>query len=721
MNVRKRGKFTVILHNWAPTGLGILKGAIKTMKQYLADKIRNVAVAGHGSCGKTSLAEAILYTAGAADRLGKVENGTTICDFDPEEIKRGVSVSASVASLEWQNTKINLLDTPGLFDYATGLYEGIRAAGSVLIVLSAKDGVEVGTEKAYRMARDQGKSVMFFINKMDAEHADFYRVLDQLREKFGNTVCPLILPVMEGEKVKCYIDLATHKAFAYQNGKTVKIDMPDVGDMIAPYESQIAEAVAETDDALMDRYFNGEEFTHEEIINGINIGLETGKFAPVVCGSALTLEGIDLMLTAVVDHMPSAKNAGNETALDADGNEAAVKVDIMEPPAAYVFKTVADPFVGKMSYIKVISGKLTAGSSPINARTGSPERVGKLLYVCGKKQEDVSAVPAGDICVATKLSEALTGDTLCAPERVISLHEVGYPHATLTMAVVAKKKGEEGKIAQGVGRLIEEDPVISFHQDPETKQQLVSGLGEQHLDVLVSRLKSKFGTEVTLVKPRVAYRETIRKNVKVQGRHKKQSGGHGQFGDVWIEFAPCEAEGLEFCEAVVGGAVPKNFFPAVEKGLQESIKRGVLAGYPMVGLKATLYDGSYHPVDSSELAFKTAASIAYKTGIPQAGPVILEPVSNVKVYVPDDYTGDVMGDLNKRRGRIIGMNPWGDGSQEIEAEVPASEMYDFTTALRSMTQGRGSFVQRFERYEQLPQMLEASVIEEAKSLSQEEE
>jgi len=692
------------------------------MKQYPADQIRNVAIAGHGSCGKTSLAEAILYTAGATDRLGKVENGTTVCDFDPEETKRGVSVSLAVAPLEWQGSKVNLLDTPGLFDYATGLHEGIRAAGSALIVVSAKDGVEVGTEKAYQLARAQGKSVMFFVNKMDAEHADFYKVLDELREKFGSTVCPLIVPVMQGDKVGCYIDLATNKAFAYEGGKTKKIDMPaGAEDLIAPFVDQISEAVAETDDELMDRYFNGETFTHEEIVHGINVGLETGKFAPVVCGSSVTLEGIDLMLTALVDHMPSAKNAGNEIGVDAAGNEVPVRVDAADPLAAYVFKTVADPFVGKMSYIKVIAGKLSAGATPTNARTGNPERVGKLVYVCGKKQEDVSVVSAGDICVATKLSETLTGDTLCAAERVLTLREVGYPNATLTMAVVAKKKGEEGKIAQGIQRLIEEDPVVTFYQDPETKQQLVSGLGEQHLDVVVSRLKAKFGTEVGLDKPRVAYRETIRKKVKVQGRHKKQSGGHGQFGDVWIEFEPSEAEGLEFCEAVVGGAVPKNFFPAVEKGLQESIKKGMLAGYPMVGLKATLYDGSYHPVDSSEMAFKTAASLAYKAGIPQAGPAILEPIGNVKIYVPDDYTGDVMGDLNKRRGRILGMNPHGDGNQEIEAEVPMSEMYDFTTVLRSMTQGRGSFVLKQERYEQLPANLEATVIEEAKAFFGEEE
>jgi len=685
------------------------------MKQYLADKIRNVAIAGHGSCGKTSLAEAILYTAGATDRLGKVENGNTVCDFDAEEVKRGVAVSMAVAGLEWQGNKVNLLDTPGLFDYATGLHEGIRAADSVLIVVSAKDGVEVGTEKAYKLAQQQGKAVMFFVTKMDAEHADFNKVVEQLREKFGNTVCPLIAPVNDGG-VNKYIDLATGKAFVYEKGKTVKVDAPADTVEIEDYKHQIVEAVAETSDELMEKFFMEEEFTREEIIEGINAGLETGKFAPVVCGSAVTLEGIDLMLTAMVEHLPSAKKASGEKTEDG-----AIEVDENAPLCAYVFKTIADPFVGKMSYIKVISGKLASSVAPTNARTGNTERMGKLLYVCGKKQEDVESVAAGDICVATKLSETLTGDTLCAAERVVSLNKTDYPNATLSMAVVAKKKGEEGKIAQGILRLIEEDPVVAFVNDAETKQQVVSGLGEQHLDVIISRLKSKFGVEVTLEKARVAYRETIRKKVKVQGRHKKQSGGHGQFGDVWIEFEPCDAEGLEFCEAVVGGAVPKNFFPAVEKGLQESIKRGMIAGYPMVGLKATLVDGSYHPVDSSEMAFKTAASLAYKAGIPQASPAILEPIGNAKIYVPDNYTGDVMGDLNKRRGRIMGMNPVGEGQTEIEAEVPMSEMYDFTTILRSMTQGRGSFTLKQERYEQLPQNLEAAVIEEAKALAADDE
>ncbi|MEG2173871.1 MAG: elongation factor G [Oscillospiraceae bacterium] len=691
------------------------------MKQYLADKIRNVALAGHGSCGKTSLAEALLYSTGIADRLGKVENGTTVCDFDPEEIKRGVSVSAAVAPLEWNNTKINLIDTPGLFDYATGLYEGVRAAGSVVVVVSAKDGVEVGTEKAYRLAREQGKSVMFFVTKMDAENSDFFKVLEQLRETFGRHVCPLAVPVMQDGKTRCYIDLIENRAVTYEKGKAKELAMPDgAEELSAEYRTTISEAVAETGEALMDKFFVGEAFTREEMVDGIKEGLRTGAFAPVVCGSGLTLEGIDMLLNAIVDHMPSAKNVASEIGTTADGEEVEVRCDVLEPLVAYVFKTVADPFVGKLSYIKVIAGKLSSDSAPTNARTGNIERLGKLITVIGKKQEDVASVAAGDIAAVTKLSETMTGDTLCSAKRVVLLHGVGYPHASLTMALIAKKKGDEGKIAQGIQRLMEEDPVVTFMQDAETHQQLLSGLGEQHLDVITSRLKTKFGTEVSLIKPRVAYRETIRKKVKVQGRHKKQSGGHGQFGDVWIEFEPCDSDEMVFAENVFGGSVPRNFFPAVEKGLQDCVKKGVLGGYPVVGLKATLVDGSYHPVDSSEMAFKLAATLAYKAGIPLASPVLLEPIGNLKVYVPDTYTGDIMGDLNKRRGRILGMNPWGDGTQEIEGEVPMSEMYDFTTTLRSMTQGRGTFVLRFERYEQLPTPLEAAVITEAKKAMSEE-
>ena len=656
------------------------------MRQYLAGKIRNVAIAGHGSSGKTSLAEALLFKAGATDRLGKVADGNTVCDFDVEEIRRQVSVSSAVAPFAWGSVKINLIDTPGLFDFAAGMYEGVRPAESVLIVVSARSGVTVGAQKAYKLADSMGKSKMFFVNKMDAEHADFYKVLEDLKASFGPSICPLVVPVVEDHKVQCYINLVDNKAYKYnEKGEPAEVAMPDIAHRFEGLIGAISEAVAETDEALFEKFFSGEQFTRDEIIKGIHNGVHTGAITPVLCGSAATLEGTD---------------------------EA--------PLAAYIFKTVADPFVGKLSYFKVVSGKLSGEVAPVNSRTGEQERLGKLIYMTGKKQEDTAFITAGDIGAVTKLSGAVTGDTLCDPKKIVSFERVEFPEPCLSMAVKVKNKGDEGKVAQGMQRLIEEDPSIGFEQNAETHQQVISGLGEQHLDVIVSKLKSKFGVDIGLTKPRVAYRETIRKPVKVQGKHKKQSGGHGQYGDVWIEFSPYDGEGLLFEENVFGGSVPKNFFPAVEKGLQDCVKHGILAGYPMVGLKAVLVDGSYHPVDSSEMAFKTAASLAYKAAMPQASPALLEPIGNLKVYVPDSNTGDIISELNKRRGRVLGMNPDEDGMQVIEGEVPMSEMGDFATVLRSTTQGRGSFTLKFERYELLPSQLEAAVIEEAKKMNEEE-
>ena len=691
------------------------------MRQYLAGKIRNVALAGHGGSGKTSLAEALLFKAGASDRLGRVEDGTTVCDFDAEETKRKVSVSSAVAPFAWGSTKINLLDTPGLFDFAAGFYEGVRAAESVLITVSGKDGVTVGTEKAYQLALDQNKARMVFVSKMDTDNADFYKVLEELKATFGPSICPIVVPYVENHKVLCYINLIDNKAYTYSDkGEPSETAMPDFGHRLEGLRVAISEAVAETDEELFEKYFSGEQFDRDEIIRGIHTGVKNGTITPVLCGSAFTMEGVDMLLDAIVDHLPSAWESGGEVAEDAEGNPVEIECTDEAPLSAFVFKTVADPFVGKLSYVKVVSGKLASDSNPVNVRTGQTERLGKVIYTRGKKQEDTAFITAGDIGAITKLSEAVTGDSLCDPKRAVKFEPAAFPHPTLTMAVKAKNKGDEGKVAQAMQRLMEEDPTIYFEQDVETKQQLISGLGEQHLDVVVSKLKSKFGVEVELKQPRVAYRETIRKKVKVQGKHKKQSGGHGQYGDVWIEFEPCDSDGLVFEENVFGGSVPKNFFPAVEKGLQDCVKKGLLAGYPMVGLKATLLDGSYHPVDSSEMAFKMAASLAYKAGIPQASPVLLEPIGNLKVLVPDTYTGDIMGELNKRRGRVLGMNPTANGLQEIEGEVPMSEMADFTTVLRSMTQGRGSFILKFERYEQLPSNLEAQVIEEAKALDEAE-
>lgn len=691
------------------------------MKQYLAARIRNIALTGHSDSGKTSLAEALLFKAGASDRLGKTSEGNTVCDFDPEEIKRKVSVCTAVAPFAWGSTKINLIDTPGLFDFAGEAAQGVRAAESLLIAVSGKSGVDVGTEKAYKMAKDLSKATLFFVSKLDVEHSDFYKVLEELKSTFGPSVCPIVVPYVEDQQVKCYINLIDMKAYTYDDkGEAHEVDMPDFGHRLDGLTAAVSEAVAETDESLFEKYFSGEQFTRDEIIRGVHTGVTNGSISPVLCGCSTNLQGIDMLLDCIVDLLPSPWEKGAEVAVDAEGEPVEVPCTDEAPLAAYVFKTIADPFVGKLSYVKVISGKLAADSAPINSRTGQPERLGKIIYIRGKKQEDTAYITAGDIGAVTKLAATETGDALCDPKKVLSFDPIHFPHPCLTMAIKAEAKGDEAKIASALQRLMEEDPTLAYENNAEIHQQLISGLGEQHLDVLVSKLKNKFGVSVSLEVPRVAYRETIRKKVKVQGKHKKQSGGHGQFGDVWVEFEPTVGDDLVFEEKVFGGAVPKSFFPAVEKGLQDCVKHGVLAGYPVVGLKATLVDGSYHPVDSSEMSFKMAASLAYKAGMPQASPVLLEPIGNLKVYVPDSNTGDIIGDLNKRRGRVLGMNPANDGLQEIEADVPMSEMSDFATAIRSMTQGRGYFTLEFARYEQLPSNLEAKVIEEAKKFASEE-
>ena len=691
------------------------------MKQYLAARIRNIALTGHSDSGKTSLAEALLFKAGASDRLGKTSEGNTVCDFDPEEIKRKVSVCTAVAPFAWGSTKINLIDTPGLFDFAGEAAQGVRAAESLLIAVSGKSGVDVGTEKAYKMAKDLSKATLFFVSKLDVEHSDFYKVFEELKSTFGPSVCPIVVPYVEDQQVKCYINLIDMKAYTYDDkGEAHEVDMPDFGHRLDGLTAAVSEAVAETDESLFEKYFSGEQFTRDEIIRGVHTGVTNGSISPVLCGCSTNLQGIDMLLDCIVDLLPSPWEKGAEVAVDAEGEPVEGPCTDEAPLAAYVFKTIADPFVGKLSYVKVISGKLAADSAPINSRTGQPERLGKIIYIRGKKQEDTAYITAGDIGAVTKLAATETGDALCDPKKVLSFDPIHFPHPCLTMAIKAEAKGDEAKIASALQRLMEEDPTLAYENNAETHQQLISGLGEQHLDVLVSKLKNKFGVSVSLEVPRVAYRETIRKKVKVQGKHKKQSGGHGQFGDVWVEFEPTVGDDLVFEEKVFGGAVPKSFFPAVEKGLQDCVKHGVLAGYPVVGLKATLVDGSYHPVDSSEMSFKMAASLAYKAGMPQASPVLLEPIGNLKVYVPDSNTGDIIGDLNKRRGRVLGMNPANDGLQEIEADVPMSEMSDFATAIRSMTQGRGYFTLEFARYEQLPSNLEAKVIEEAKKFASEE-
>ena len=682
---------------------------------YASKDIRNILVAGHAGCGKTTLVEALLYLSGATERMGRVEDGTAASDFDPEEIRRKVSLNASVVPIEYQGVKYNLIDAPGLFDFETGAAEGVMAAESVLICVSGRSGVSVGAEKAYRLAVKNNKARMIFVTKTDLENADYFKILEQMKIEFGPSVCPCVVPARLDDGTVVYINLFSQKAFKYEGGKQIQIDLPDIGHRFEGLIQAMSEAIAETDETLMEKFFEGEPFTTEEIVQGMAAGVRSGQITPVFCGSAVNNQALDMLLYNMDVLLPGADTAA-AVGEDANGDPVEVTADPDAPLCAYVFKTVADPFVGKLSYIKVLSGKLTAASNAVNARTNQPERLGKTLTVCGKKQTDTAAITAGDIGAVAKLPTAKTGDTLCDPARVVKLPAPEYPVSTYRMAVKVTKKGDEGKVSGALARLIEEDPAITFTVDPETKQQVISGLGTQHLEVAVAKLKNKFGVEITLETPRVPYRESIRKSCKAQGRHKKQTGGHGQFGDVWIQFEPIEGEDIEFAENVFGGSVPKNYFPAVEKGVRQAAEHGVLAGYPMVGMKATLLDGSYHPVDSSEMAFIMAAKLAYKAAIPEAGPVLLEPIGTLQAHVPADNTGDIMGEVTKRRGRVLGMNPDDEGMQIVEAEVPMAEMQDFTTFLRQLTQGRGWFTFDFVRYETLPQMLEAKVIEQAKAL-----
>ncbi|MBQ2236866.1 MAG: elongation factor G [Clostridia bacterium] len=675
------------------------------MKQYTADKIKNIALLGHGGSGKTTLADAILYYSGSIERIGKIADSTTTMDFDAEEKKRKVSVSTSVYATEIGDKKLNLIDAPGLFDFAGGACEALAAADSVIITISGKSGLTVGARQSFEKAKELGKSIAIFVGKLDSTHAHFYRVISALAGKYGAVICPVVVPYIENDEVKGYIDLIENKAYAFEGINKKELRMP-VSTEIDNMRSMLLEAIATTDEALMEKYFAGEEFTKEEMLSGLAAGVKSGDICPVYAGVQQTGDAVPIMVDSLLEIMPSANDCSYK---NADGDEVAIGDG---EAALLIFKTIADPFVGKLSYFKVLSGSIKGDMKLKNNRTGDEERISKVMYLKAGKQEDASEIVAGDIGSVSKLGSVLTGDTLSASGKV-SAGAIDFPAPTLSTAVYPKAKGDEEKISSGFARLMEEDPTIFVKMNNETHEQILSALGEQHIDVIVSKLKAKFGADVELKAPKIAYRETIRKSVKVQGRHKKQSGGHGQFGDVWIEFEPGFEDELVFEEKVFGGAVPKNFFPAVEKGLRESALKGVLAGYPMVGVKATLVDGSYHPVDSSEMAFKTAASIAFRDGIPQAAPVLLEPIQTIKVLVPDEMLGDVIGDINKRRGKIIGMNPAENKLQEIIGEVPESEMSDFSTAMRSITQGTATFTSEFARYEEVPSNIASKIIEAA--------
>lgn len=677
------------------------------MKQYSQQSIHNVALLGHGGSGKTTLADAVLCYGKATERIGKIADSTTVMDFDPEEKKRKTSVSTSVYALELGGHKLNIIDAPGLFDFAGGVSEALAAADSAVIAVSGKSGLTTGAKQSFQKARALKKAVAFFVGKLDSTHAHFYRVISSLVANYGAVICPVVIPYIENDEVKSYIDLITNKAYACDGLELKELRMP-VSNEADEMRSMLLEAIATADDALMEKYFAGEEFTPEEIIEGLKKGVTAGEICPVFAGVQQTGAAVPLMMDTLLQILPSAADAvcrfedGEEKAFDENGEN-----------ALFVFKTIADPFVGKLSYFRVLSGKIKNDTRLINNRTGAEERLSKIMWLKGGKQEDAGEIIAGDIGSVSKLGNVLTGDTLSVSGKLAAA-AVDFPAPTISVAVYPKAKGDEEKITQAFSRLCEEDPTIKVYTDNETHEQILSALGEQHIDVIISRLKSKFGAEVELKKPKIAYRETIRRPVKVQGRHKKQSGGHGQFGDVWIEFEPCDSDELVFEEKVFGGAVPKNFFPAVEKGLRDCTAKGVLAGYPMVGIKATLVDGSYHPVDSSEMSFKMAAAVAFKDGIPQASPVLLEPIGTLKVLVPDEMLGDVIGDINKRRGRIIGMNPAENKMQEIIGEVPMAEMSDFSTAMRSITQGTAVFTLTPTRYEEVPAALAQKIIDTAR-------
>ena len=684
------------------------------MAEYITTNIRNIALMGHGGEGKTTLTEAMLFAAGIIDRQGKVEDGTTVTDFEPEENKRKCSISAACAPIDWNDKMLNIIDVPGYFDFVGEMVGPLRVVETACIVVSGVTGLSVGAEKAFTHAVKQGVGRMYVINQMDREHASFDKVIQQLRERHGSCVVPVLMPIGEGDSFRGVVNVLEKKAYEGAYKKSVEVPMPEnMKDKVDKAFEYLAEQAAAADDDLMMKYLEEGELNYEEILLGFRKGMKDGSIVPVCACSALTGVGIARTMDLMAKYLPSPAHNGIEhVGFNPRNGESQVRVCKDEQPfSAFVYKTIADPFVGKLSLFRIFSGKLTSQTILYNVNKDKTEKTAGIYILRGKKQIAKQVLHAGDLGALSKLQYTATGDTLADYANPIQYPGLAFQPPCISKAVYAAKQGEEDKVFSGLNRLMEEDPSITLEKNPDTFETLLSGQGEMHLDVIRNKLAAKFGANAVLQDPKIPYRETIRKAVKVQGRHKKQSGGHGQFGDVWIEFSPIvdSDEEFEFVDAVVGGVVPRNFIPSVEKGLRDNIKKGVLAGYPMVGLRAKLYDGSYHPVDSSEMAFKTAARIAYKKGCAEASPVLLEPIMHVDIVVPDEYMGDIMGDMNKRRGRIIGMNQT-DGQQKVEAEAPMAEMFKYATDLRSMTQARGSFSMRFERYEEVPAVVAQKII-----------
>ena len=685
------------------------------MKKYGTDFLRNVALLGHGGAGKTSLAEAMLFVAKGINRLGRVDDGTTVMDFDPEETRRQISINTSLAPVEWKEHKINVLDTPGYFDFVGDVVAALTVADSALMVVCASSGVEVGTEKGWGYLEEAGLPRTVFVNKMERENANFQKVVDELRDHFGPKLVPIQLPIGEAETFSGIVDLVKMKAYL-KDGSSFK-EAPIPGDMEAVAEvarEEMIEAASVADDEPMMKYLEGEQLTDKEVEHAVKLGTQSGEMVPILVGSAQSTFGIAQLLDHMVHGMPSPANR-TMVGTDSSGQEVKIQTEDKEL-SALVYKTMADPYVGKLTLFRVFSGTIRSDSTAFNVRTGKDERVGQLFVTKGKDQIAVSEIGPGDLGAVAKLADTTTNDTLSSKDKKIAIKPIAFPKPTMTMAIQPKAKGDEDKIGSGLTRLSEEDPTFTVEKSFQTGQNLVSGMGDLHLEVMSSRLHKKFGVEVELDTPIVPYRETIRGRAKVEGKHRKQSGGRGQFGHVWLELSPGDPEHedrLEFVDDIFGGAVPRQYIPAVEKGLREILDEGPLAGYPVENVRVSLYDGSYHAVDSSEMAFKIAAGMAFRKGFLESNPVLLEPIMNVEITVPEAFMGDVMGDMNKKRGRILGMEPHA-GMQVIRVQVPMAEMFKYAIDLRSMTQGRGSFTSEFSHYEEVPAQIAEHVIAESK-------
>jgi elongation factor G len=677
------------------------------MKQYPPEQIRNIVLLSHGGAGKTSLAEAILFTTGTITRLGKVEAGSTTSDYDPDEIKRRISISLSLLPCQWHDNKINLIDAPGYPDFIGEVRSAIRVSEGAVIVVSATSGIKVGTEQVWKYSQEAGLSRIIFINKMDRENANFYKVVDQVQTKYGNKCLPLEIPIGSHTDFKGVIDLLNMKAFTGTPQQETSIPT-ELLDKARDMRSKMIETIAEMDDNLMEKYLGGQELTNEELLRGLKQAIVDGKIIPILTGSALLTSGINNLLDAICQYMPSPNQRRIEMADDSLIKE----LDVKGPLSALVFKTTADQYVGKLTFFRVYSGSMDSNSHVWNVNQNSSERVGQLFMIHGKNQEAVAKVEAGDIGAVAKLSVTVTGDTLGTQDKPAKLSPIIFPKPVYNMAVHPKTKADLDKMGSSLTRLTEEDPTLHVRRDPDTSETIISGMGDTQLDVAAEKIQRKFGVGVELKPPKVPYRETIMHSVKTEFKHKKQTGGHGQYGHVLLELQPLpRGSANEFANQVVGGTIPKNYIPAVEKGVIEGYKEGVLAGYPVVSLKTIVYDGSYHPVDSSEICFKIAASQPLKKGLNEGTPILLEPVMKMKVVVPNDFTGDILSDLNTKRARVHGMNPEGDVNT-IEAEAPMAEVLRYATDLKSITQGRGSYTMEFSHYEEVPSYNAQKIIAE---------